>query len=87
MKKIFVIEINEKDKNIDNEEAVIDLEQHFQEFSEKISNNKNLYVRFKRVGSTWQNILNNIKKLKNNTNKNNKLEKKIDKPNHLKLVK
>ena len=47
MKKIFVIEINEKDKNIDNEEAVIDLEQHFQEFSDKISNNKNLYVRFK----------------------------------------
>ena len=45
MKKIFVIEINEKDKNIENEEVINELEKQFQEFSEKISSNKNLYIR------------------------------------------
>ena len=84
MKKIFVVEINENDKNINNEEVVNELEQHFQEFSKKISNNKNLYIRFKRVGSTWQNILNNINKIKDN----NKIDKKNSKKtNHLKIVK
>ena len=39
MKKIFVIEINEKDKNIENEAVINELEQQFQEFSEKISSN------------------------------------------------
>ena len=84
MKKIFVIEINEKDKNINNEEVVYELEQQFEKFAKKISNNKNLYIRFKRVGSTWQNILNNINKIKDN----NKIDKKNSKKtNHLKIVK
>ena len=84
MKKIFVIEINEKDKNINNEEVINELEQQFQEFSNNISNNKNLYIRFKRVGSTWQNILDNFKKIKDN----NKIDKKnINKTNHLKVIK
>tara|TARA_B100000579_G_scaffold126418_1_gene101960 strand:- start:124 stop:387 length:264 start_codon:yes stop_codon:yes gene_type:complete len=87
MKKIFVIEINEKDQNISNEEAVNELDQQFQEFYNIINNNKNLYVRFKRVGNTWQDILNNLKKMKINTYKNNKKEKKVVKPNHLKVVK
>ena len=42
MKKIFVIEINEKDKNIENKDIINELEQQFNEFSEKISSNKNL---------------------------------------------
>ncbi|MBH88494.1 MAG: hypothetical protein CMJ12_04950 [Pelagibacterales bacterium] len=87
MKKIFVIEINEKDKNISNEEAISELDQQFKEFYNIINNNKNLYVRFKRVGNTWQNILNNFKKMKINTYKNKKKEKKVVKPNHLKVVK
>ena len=84
MKKIFVVEINDKDKNINNEDVINELEQQFQEFSNNISNNKNLYIRFKRVGSTWQNILDNLKKIKYN----NKIDKKNgNKTNHLKVIK
>ena len=87
MKKIFVIEINEKDKNIENEAIINELEQQFQEFSEKISSNKNLYIRFKRIGTTWQNILNNLIKIKKNNNIAKKEENKFNKTNHLKVVK
>ena len=87
MKKIFVIEINEKDKNIENEAVINELEQQFQEFSEKISSNKNLYIRFKRIGTTWQNILNNLIKIKKDNNKEKKEENKFNKTNHLKVVK
>ena len=88
MKKIFVIEINEKDKNIENEAVINELEQQFQEFSEKISSNKNLYIRFKRIGTTWQNILNNLVKIKKKDNKKNKKEEiNVNRPNHLKVVK
>ncbi|MAW58374.1 MAG: hypothetical protein CL564_01955 [Alphaproteobacteria bacterium] len=87
MKKIFVIEINEKDKNIENEAVINELEQQFQEFSEKISSNKNLYIRFKRIGTTWQNILNNLIKIKKDNNIVKKEENKFNKTNHLKVVK
>ena len=87
MKKIFVIEINEKDKNIENEVVINELEQQFQEFSEKISSNKNLYIRFKRIGTTWQNILNNLIKIKKDNNIAKKEENKFNKTNHLKVVK
>ena len=87
MKKIFVIEINEKDKNIENEAIINELEQQFQEFSEKISSNKNLYIRFKRIGTTWQNILNNLIKIKKDSNIVKKEENKFNKTNHLKVVK
>ena len=87
MKKIFVIEINERDKNIENEAVINELEQQFQEFSEKISSNKNLYIRFKRIGTTWQNILNNLLKIKKYNNIVKKEENKFNKTNHLKVVK
>ena len=87
MKKIFVIEINDKDKNIDNEEVVNELEQYFNDFSQKITNNKKIYIRFKRVGSNWQNILNNLNKNNNNSNKVIKETIKVKKSNHLKIVK
>ena len=88
MKKIFVIEINEKDKNIENEEIINELEQQFNEFSEKIRSNKNLYIRFKRIGTTWQNILNNLVKIKKKDNKIYKKEEiNVNRPNHLKVVK
>ena len=87
MKKIFVIEINEKDKNIENEAVINELEQQFQEFSEKISSNKNLYIRFKRIGTTWQNIVNNLIKIKKDNNIVKKEENKFNKTNHLKVVK
>ena len=87
MKKIFVIEINEKDKNIENEEIINELEQQFNEFSEKIRSNKNLYIRFKRIGTTWQNILNNLVKIKKDNKINKKEEINVNRPNHLKVVK
>ena len=88
MKKIFVIEINEKDKNIENEHIINELEQQFNEFSDKIRSNKNLYIRFKRIGTTWQNILNNLVKIKKKDNKINKKEEiNVNRPNHLKVVK
>ena len=87
MKKIFVIEINEKDKNIENEEIINDLEQQFNEFSDKIRSNKNLYIRFKRIGTTWQNILNNLVKIKKDNKINKKEEINVNRPNHLKVVK
>ena len=87
MKKIFVIEINEKDKNIENEEIINELEQQFNEFSDKIRSNKNLYIRFKRIGKTWQNILNNLVKIKKDNKINKKEEINVNRPNHLKVVK
>ena len=87
MKKIFVIEINEKDKNIENEQIINELEQQFNEFSEKIRSNKNLYIRFKRIGTTWQNILNNLVKIKKDNKINKKEEINVNRPNHLKVVK
>ena len=60
MKKIFILEINEKDKNIDNYDIIKALEKEFKEFSEIISTNNSVYLRFKRVGNTWQNIIDNV---------------------------
>ena len=43
-KKIFVLEINKKDKKIDNYEIINDLEKQFKEFSEIINTNNSLYT-------------------------------------------
>ncbi len=85
MKKIFVIEINEKDKNINNYDIVNDLEKEFTAFSKKLRENKNIYIYFKRVGNTWRNIL-------DTSSKSNKLNQDIQKlnlkkTNHLKVIK
>ena len=85
MKKIFVIEINEKDKNINNYDIVNDLEKEFTAFSKKLRENKNIYIYFKRVGNTWRNILDTSSK----SNKFNRDIKriKLKKTNHLKVIK
>ena len=85
MKKIFVIEINEKDKNINNYDIVNDLEKEFTAFSKKLRENKNIYIYFKRVGNTWRNILDTSSK----SNKLNQDIKKLNlkKTNHLKVIK
>ena len=85
MKKIFVIEINEKDKNINNYDIVNDLEKEFTAFSKKLRENKDLYIHFKRVGNTWRNILDTSSK----SNKLNRDIKRINlkKTNHLKVIK
>jgi len=91
MKKIFVIEINEKDKNIENYEVMTALDKDIQEFADKLRENNNLYIQLKRTGSIWKNLM---YKLELNL-KNNKIEKSNDnssdskdtKYNHLKIVK
>ena len=91
MKKIFVIEINEKDKNIENYEVMMALDNDIKEFEEKLRENDNLYIQLKRTGSIWRNL---IHKLELNL-KENKIEKDISdsndskgtKHNHLKIVK
>ena len=85
MQKIFVIEINEKDKNIDNSDIVNDLEKEFTAFSKKLRENENIYINFKRIGNTWSNILDTSSK----SNKLNKDIKKLNlkKTNHLKVIK
>ena len=87
MKKIFVLEINEKDKKIDNYEIINDLEKQFKEFSEIISTNNSLYLRFKRVGNTWQNIIDKAKNTKQNKKNDFKDISGNKKTNHLKVVK
>ena len=91
MKKIFVIEINEKDKNIDNYEAVMALDKDFQEFSDKLRNNDNIYVQLKRSGSIWRNILDNIQEKFNNKSDNDSNDDSNDnknrKINNLKIIK
>jgi len=91
MKKIFVIEINEKDKNIENYEVMMALDNDIKEFADKLRENDNLYIQLKRTGSIWRNL---IHKLELNL-KENKIEKDISdsndskgtKHNHLKIVK
>ena len=85
MKKIFVIEINEKDKNINNYDIVNDLEKEFTAFSKKLRENENIYINFKRIGNTWRNILDASIK----SNKLNQDMKKLNfkKTNHLKVIK
>ena len=91
MKKIFVIEINEKDKNIDNYDVVDDLEKEFTVFSKKLRENENIYINFKRIGNTWKNILDNIQEKFNNKSDNDSNDDSNDnknrKINHLKLIK
>ncbi len=91
MKKIFILEINEKDKNLDNYEAVMALDNDIQEFADKLRINDNIYVQLKRAGSVWNKIVNNIKINVNNKNdvdsKSVYSDSKETKMTHLKIIK
>mgnify|MGYP003389664266 FL=1 len=91
MKKIFIIEINEKDKNLDNYEAVMALDKDIKEFADRLRSNDNIYVQLKRSGSIWRNILDNIQEKFNNKSDNDSNDDSNDdknrKINHLKLIK
>ena len=87
MKKIFILEINEKDKSIDNYDIINTLEKKFKVFSEIINTNNSIYLRFKRVGNTWQNIIDKAKNTKQNTKNDFKDISGNKKTNHLKVVK
>ena len=68
-------------------EVINEIDQQINEFTKIISNNKKLYIRFKRVGSTWQNIMKNLKKNNKIIKKEVKKVAKDKKSNHLKIVK
>jgi hypothetical protein len=91
MKKIFVIEINEKDKNIENYEVMMALDKDIKEFADKLRENNNLYVQLKRTGSIWRNLIHklelNLKHSKTEKSKNDSIDSKDTKYNHLKIVK
>ena len=91
MKKIFIIEINEKDKNLDNYEAVMALDKDIQEFAGRLRSNDNIYVQLKRAGSIWNKIVSNIKINFNNKNdvdsKSVYSDSKEKKMTHLKIIK
>ena len=91
MKKIFVIEINEKDKNIENYEVMTSLDNDIKEFADKLRENNNLYIQLKRTGSIWNNLINkielNLKDNKIEKSENDSSNSKDTKNNHLKIVK
>jgi hypothetical protein len=91
MKKIFVIEINEKDKNIENYEVMMALDNDIKEFADKLRENDNLYIQLKRTGSIWRNLIHklelNLKENKIKKDNNDSNDSKGIKHNHLKIVK
>ena len=77
MKKIFFIEINENDNKLKEEKIVNNLNKLFNNIAKDINDEKNIYIKFKRIGSTWDNILKNI----------NKPSKKKKNKDYIRLVK
>jgi len=82
MKKIFAIEINEKDIKFKDELVVERINDLLLSIASNINNEKEVFIKFKRIGNTWDNIITNTNK---NTSKE-KIKKNKDN-NHLKLIK
>ena len=62
MKKIFIIEINDKDKKLKIKNVVNRLDKLFLDIGKEISNEREVYVKFKRIGNTWDDIVNSLNK-------------------------
>lgn len=75
MKKIFTVEINDRDKKYKNKKIVDRLNKLFLAFSEEINNEKEIYIKFKRVGNVWENIVNNT--INNDIKEDKKAKRKI----------
>ena len=93
MKKIFVIEINEKDKKLEDSDVIMSIDKDIEDFSNKLRDNTSVYIQLKRTGSTWKKL---SEKAKTNKIKENKIElidssdsnqSKITKYDHLKVIK
>ena len=82
MKKIFAIEINEKDIKFRDELVVERINNLLSSIASDINNEKEVFIKFKRIGNTWDDIISNSNK---NISKE-KIKKKNDN-NHLKLIK
>lgn len=83
MKKIFYIEINDKDKKYKDKEVVDRINNLISNIALEISNEKEVFIQLKRVGSTWDNIVEATTMSEKNTKVINKNKIK----NHLKLIK
>ena len=92
MKKIYTIEINEKDKNLEDSDVIMAIDKDIEDFSNKLRDNTSVFIHLKRTGNVWKNLSEKVKKDKIKENKtkltdtrdSNQL--KITKYDHLKIV-
>ena len=82
MKKIFAIEINEKDIKFRDELVVERINNLLSSIASDINNEKEVFIKFKRIGNTWDDIISN-----SNKNISKEKSKKKNDNNHLKLIK
>ena len=93
MKKIFTIEINEKDKNLEDSDVIMAIDKDIEDFSNKLRDNTSVFIHLKRTGNIWKNLsekakINSIKENKivlTDTNDSN--QSKMTKYDHLKIIK
>jgi len=93
MKKIFTIEINEKDKNLEDSDVIMAIDKDIEDFSNKLRDNTNVFIHLKRTGNVWKSLSEKVKKDKiigNNielTGSSDSNQSKMTKYDHLKIVK
>lgn len=92
MKKIFIIEINEKDKNLEDSDVIMAIDKDIEDFSNKLRDNTSVFIHLKRTGNVWKNLSEKVKKDKIKENKikltdsSDSNQSKITKYDHLKIV-
>ena len=92
MKKIFTIEINEKDKNLEDSDVIMAIDKDIEDFSNKLRDNTSVFIHLKRTGNVWKNLSEKVKKDKIKENKikltdsSDSNQSKITKYDHLKIV-
>ena len=92
MKKIFTIEINEKDKNLEDSDVIMAIDKDIEDFSNKLRENTSVFIHLKRTGNVWKNLSEKVKKNKIKENKiklidsSDSNQSKITKYDHLKIV-
>jgi len=53
MKKIYTIEINEKDKNLEDSDVIMAIDKDIEDFSNKLRDNTSVFIHLKRTGNVW----------------------------------
>ena len=92
MKKIYTIEINEKDKNLEDSDVIMAIDKDIEDFSNKLRENTSVFIHLKRTGNVWKNLSEKVKKNKIKENKiklidsSDSNQSKITKYDHLKIV-
>ena len=92
MKKIYTIEINEKDKNLEDSDVIMAIDKDIEDFSNKLRDHTSVFIHLKRTGNVWKNLSEKVKKDKIKENKikltdsSDSNQSKITKYDHLKIV-